>query len=415
MILALAALLSGVACAQEEPPPAKDAGVRITFLPPPMEGTLSLGIYDKKGKLVRVLAREATPKDFIIGLNGLITHWDGKDDAGRPVAPGLYQARGYCVGTLEVEGVALHGNDWITDDDAPRPVRITGLRVKSADEIEAGLQTLDGTAFAAAIRFDNLVPANDPKGAPAKIVDGHVELPVGGETRRFPLADGETAVDATLGGADRLWAIVQTPAGREVRAYTLGGEFLRRMAYAPTDPQPQRVLAARGTFKERWSEEIVLLEENEKLQRVRTLALPQKRAGGDVPVWETVLEKAIWRGDSFDAIKDRLRRPDGKPFTPEKEFVVRLINNPLIKDEPTSAHVTMGFNPKGSFLQTIDGLPLRRVTETPHLQWTVIGREGSGKLLTVFQGDGTVVEEFKAKKLANMMAFDAGDYEWTGK
>ena len=92
-----------------------------------------------------------------------------------------------------------------------------------------------------------------------------------------------------------------------------------------------------------------------------------------------------------------------------------LINNPLIKDEPTTAHVTMGFNERGSFLQTTDGLPLRRVTETPHLQWTVIGREGSGKLLTVLQGDGTVVEEFRVKKLANMMAFDAGDYEWTGK
>ncbi|MEI9897673.1 MAG: hypothetical protein WDN28_28390 [Chthoniobacter sp.] len=49
------------------------------------------------------------------------------------------------------------------------------------------------------------------------------------------------------------------------------------------------------------------------------------------------------------------------------------------------------------------------------MKWVVIGREGSGRQLTIFQGDGAVVEEFKAHKLANMMAFDAGDYEWTGK
>jgi len=414
-LLTLATLLTAGAFAQEEPPPSKDAGVRITFLPPPMEGTLSLGIYDKKGKLVRALAREATPKDFIIGLNGLITHWDGKDDAGKPVVPGLYQARGYSVGALEVEGVALHGNDWITDDDAPRPARITGLRVKAPGEIEVELKTLDEKTFALPIRFDKMTPAADAKEVLPRIEEGRVVLTIDGKPHHPTLGNDETAVDAALGAADRLWVIVQTPTGREVRAYNLDGEFLRRLAYAPADPQPQRILAARGTFAERWSEEIVLLEENEKMQRVRTLALPQKPADGAAPVWETLMEKVILHSETFDAVKDQLHRPDGKPFNPEKEFVVHLINNPLIKDEPTTAHVTIGFNDKGSFLQTTDGLPLRRVTETPHLRWTVIGREGSGKLLTVFQGDGTVVEEFKAKKLANMMAFDAGDYEWKGK
>jgi hypothetical protein len=415
-LLILGSLWTAGAIAQETPPSPKELGVRITFLPPPMEGTLSLGIYDKKGKLVRVLAREATEKDFIVGLNGLITHWDGKDDAGMTVAHGTYEIRGYSVGALDVEGVALHGNDWITDDDAPRPVRITGLRVKSANEIEAQLQTLNGTSFDVPIRFDITASPRDPQESAPKIVEGRVELSVGGATKRFPLGDGETVVDAALGAADRLWAIVQTPAGREVRAFTLGGEFLRRLAYAPTDPQPQRILAARGTFAERWSEEIVLLEENEKLQRVRALALPRIPATTEAtPPWETVLEKAIWRGGTFEAIKDQMPRADGKPFVPEKEFVVRLINNPLIKDEPTTARVTIGYNDGGSFLQTTDGLPLRRITETPHLRWAVIGREGSGKLLTIFQGDGTVVEEFKVRKLAYMMAFDAGDYEWAGK
>jgi hypothetical protein len=43
-----------------------------------------------------------------------------------------------------------------------------------------------------------------------------------------------------------------------------------------------------------------------------------------------------------------------------------------------------------------------------------MGREG-GKAVTVFQSDGALVEEFKVLKIANTMAFDAGDYEWPGK
>src|SRR5213593_2271905 len=33
--------------------------VRISFLPPPLEGTISLGIYDGNGTLVRVLHQQA--------------------------------------------------------------------------------------------------------------------------------------------------------------------------------------------------------------------------------------------------------------------------------------------------------------------------------------------------------------------
>ena len=401
-------------CAQEAEPPARP-GVRITFLPPPMEGTLSLGIYDKKGRLVRVLAREATEKDFTVGLNGFITFWDGKDDSGKPAPIGNYDIRGYSVGAVDVEGVAIHGNDWITDDDAPRPAKIIDLRTKAPDEIEAALETFEGKPLLVAIRFETEAGSRPALHEVVTIADGKITLMSKGETRTFPLGAGESAIDATLGAKDRLWVIVQTPTGREVRAFTLDGEFLRRLGYAPGDPLPRRILAARGTFAERWSEQIVLLEESDKLQRVRLLALPQKPAASDAPVWATVFEKEIWRGATFDSVKDLLVRPGGKPFVPEKEFVVRLINNPLLKDEPTTAHVSIGFNERGSFLQTTDGLPLRRITETPHLRWTVIGREGSGKLLTILQSDGAVVEEFRARRLANMMAFDAGDYEWAGK
>ena len=61
--------------------------MRISFLPPPLDGTISLGIYDAKGKLVRVLHREADINEFTIGTDALSTTWDGKNDAGRMFRP----------------------------------------------------------------------------------------------------------------------------------------------------------------------------------------------------------------------------------------------------------------------------------------------------------------------------------------
>jgi hypothetical protein len=64
----LSSLLLGATLAAQDAPP---AGEQITFVPPPIEGTLSAGVYTKDGKLIRVLAREATEKNFIVGLNGI--------------------------------------------------------------------------------------------------------------------------------------------------------------------------------------------------------------------------------------------------------------------------------------------------------------------------------------------------------
>ena len=54
--------------------------VRISFVPPPLEGKISLGVYDQSGRLVRVLHQEAEFDEFTIGADALTTKWDGKDD-----------------------------------------------------------------------------------------------------------------------------------------------------------------------------------------------------------------------------------------------------------------------------------------------------------------------------------------------
>ena len=112
--------------AQETEPPRKP-GVKLMFVPPPMEGTISLGIYDAKGKLVRTLHREAEVEsdEFGKALNGLVTYWNGKNDAGAQMPAGKYFARGFMVGDIRCEGEALLCNDWIADDETQRMRRIS--------------------------------------------------------------------------------------------------------------------------------------------------------------------------------------------------------------------------------------------------------------------------------------------------
>ena len=90
---------------EQTPSPSPARSVRISFVPPPMEGTISLGIYDQNGKLVRVLHQNAQLNDFAIGADALVTRWDGKDDSGQDLPAGRYHARGYVIGQLKVQDI----------------------------------------------------------------------------------------------------------------------------------------------------------------------------------------------------------------------------------------------------------------------------------------------------------------------
>jgi hypothetical protein len=89
--------------------------VPLRFVPPPMEGTISLGIWDSNDKLIRVLHREARIDKFTVEENSLSTVWDGKNDAGEDLPTGKYRARGYLVGKLKIE-------DFVNVKSAPERV-----------------------------------------------------------------------------------------------------------------------------------------------------------------------------------------------------------------------------------------------------------------------------------------------------
>ena len=104
---------------------------QLIFVPPPVEGVISLGVYDSKAKLVRVLKRAAPFNSFKSGLNGLFIDWDRNDAQGKPVPSGKFFARGVLIGDVKVEGVAFHLNDWIHDSDDPRIQKIISATLLS--------------------------------------------------------------------------------------------------------------------------------------------------------------------------------------------------------------------------------------------------------------------------------------------
>jgi hypothetical protein len=109
---------------EQSPSPSPARSVRISFVPPPMEGTISLGIYDQSGKLVRVLHQNTELNDFTIGADALVTRWDGKDDAGQDLPAGRYRARGYLVGPLKLEDLGQ------TSPPAPMPEANMVLKIR---------------------------------------------------------------------------------------------------------------------------------------------------------------------------------------------------------------------------------------------------------------------------------------------
>src|SRR5207247_9291235 len=76
--------------------------VRISFVPPPLEGKISLGVYSEWGQLVRVLHQEAEFDEFTIGADALSLKWDGKDDFDYDLPAGKYSARSFQGAAMKI-------------------------------------------------------------------------------------------------------------------------------------------------------------------------------------------------------------------------------------------------------------------------------------------------------------------------
>ncbi len=81
-IYSLAAQESPSPTLTPSPSPSPTRSVRISFVPPPLEGTISLGVYDGNEKLVRILHEQAKLDEFTMDADALVTKWDGKNEEG---------------------------------------------------------------------------------------------------------------------------------------------------------------------------------------------------------------------------------------------------------------------------------------------------------------------------------------------
>ena len=395
----LSFLLPAAIQASPSPDPAPSPStrnVRISFLPPPLEGTISLGIYDGSGKLVLVLHREADIDDFEIGSDSLDTVWDGKDDSGAALPPGKYQARGYVVGDAQVEGVGFFFNDWVTDDRSPRVERVSAIGVENGSAV-------------ATVKLRDEQSANllcDAKGNVVGAAKQPVPRRACDELTKFPqLVD---PLDCAAGRAETVWVIdreTKNSRGTEVQQWSLTGELLRRLAISAEDPQPVQI-AASAT-----DDRILLLEENAAMQRLRGLTLLATKAdsGQAVSEWKVEFEKKIVAHKNFGVSEGKPVVDAGDAKSPQT-VSIKLQPNPLQKNERASVELAAGFDSSGSFLKTADGLPLQTISETPALSRVVLAPAGE-KSLHVFQDDDAVVEQFRVSGLDRMMAFDGGDFE----
>jgi hypothetical protein len=155
--LAIGLLFPAVLCAQElspspSPTATPDRSVRISFVPPPLEGKVSLGVYDQSGRLVRVLHQEAEFDEFTVGADALTTKWDGKDDDEHDLPAGKYSARGFLVAPMKIGAEAVNDSpsgvssvhiklvaNLLENNERPTVDITAGF-----DDDDAYLQTVDG-------------------------------------------------------------------------------------------------------------------------------------------------------------------------------------------------------------------------------------------------------------------------------
>jgi len=414
--------------AQESRPPspspslAKTRKVQISFVPPPMEGSISLGIYDSKGKLVRVLHREAELDDFQIGSDALATMWDGKNDAGENLPSGKYHARGYLVGNLQIEGIGFFFNDWVTADGSPHIKKIENFAWNTEQSLVLLVTLADGknTSIACDLQgqlaekwqepdstgfdFYDLV---SPEHRNLRVESGKLYLDILTKEKHAQWPDLVSPQDASLGRGGTVWVIDKDATDdprTEVKQFSPGGEFLRRLTFSTDEPPPKMI---RSSQNDDW---LFLLEENAAMQRMRGLNFMETKTENSerLSKWKVEFEKKIVVHKNFGIENGKPVVDGGK--TPPEKVSVTLRPNPLENEARVTVELCVGYDEHGSFLQTADGLPLQSIGETLHLTRVALSPHGE-KSVDVFQDDDAVVEQFRISGLDQMMAFDCGAFD----
>jgi hypothetical protein len=107
---------------------------------------------------------------------------------------------------------------------------------------------------------------------------------------------------------------------------------------------------------------------------------------------------------------DDAGKVESAPGSASDHVSVKLVTNPLVSDTRSVMDLAVGFDGKGSFLKTMDGLPLATVHETPNLARVWIEKDGE-KAADIWQDDGSSTEHLHVSNIDKMIAFDCGFFE----
>ena len=403
--------------------------ISISFLPPPLEtATYSLGIYSvKSGLLVRRLQESATQDAFIVGLNGLITNWDGKDDAGKAVPPGKYAARGYASGALKVEGVDILGNDWANDDEKLRVKRVHAILLVPVAESLGVLAMTGRWEFVQvfcwmqagredAVGRQTLLTPPEKEAEPPdastcfllgndeylsrwgrKSLGHQVDQIADGQIFHGELNQGMDKAGAFSSGKNgSVWKIeggVLEPVRISLwrKATCVGGETGR------TRPRRGVRCPERGFALSCWRK-----NPDGSAYAVLSWVETREEAGKPVSTWQTFFERNVRPPDPTLGL-------DG----PTAPVEINLVENPLDPGKPQKVKLGASYDDEGSYLTTADGLRLRRISQRVNLEKVKLVKGKSATDLTFFQNDGAAWDEFSIEGARNMMAFDAGEIDMT--
>lgn len=401
----MCAILSAYSADTPKPERLPSGNLKLVVALPQPEGTLSLGIFNAAGKIVKTLASEQEVSSLKSHLNGVELLWDGTGEKGLPVQGSTYRAKGFLVGDLSTQGEAFHGNDWATDPEPKRPKSITGLRFQDGVFV-ISLKDAAGTAFVTThpLVTEKTTPSSPTPDPTAPVL---ARPPTPEPKEEFGIQC--QAMDSTQ------WRIEDGKAMLK----TADGIPLRQIKNLPGEPVPIAVAAAPD------APVVALVEQSRDRTRVRILRfrpLPgekwkptinpaTKTAVTDtgVNIWQTIFEHQIINTESQSAAAKWL--PSLKKAPASGKIKVPLTASSIDTNQNPSAEVAASFDDEGLQLRSADGLLLRRITSTVGIKWTCLAIDSADRSkLLLFQSDGAVIEEFSLPLPLAATPLDAGSF-----
>lgn len=457
VILCLLAMAALPLPAQENAPATEKKKISVQLTPPPFEGTVSAGVYDEKGNLIRTLLKEAEPESLPAALNGWILSWDGKRADGTEVSPGKYWIRGVISGDVNIEGKAWHFNDWM-DPEHPEnaPVKTEnveflpdgGLRVTQIDTTgKTRLNELDKDGKL--VRNEVLESRKRPPDH-GFIARGNdllqVDATTGVETKAGSLsspitlvvARGKTVLvsdgakifqwreqslvevpveiegkirDLAIGKEGGFWVVVDEGKGMELRSYDLAGSFDRQL---PADSQS---LPIEHVTVSEDDHTVALIGRNSSSEMVRVLqitkaSMPEPGDAESVSYWKTILQRQIVQCQTF-GIDPATGKPIPKGDLPKASPIeVTLIDNPLEPGKREALKLRAQSLENGVWISTENGLPLFRAVAGEQSDRFVLLPEkqtGSARLFVLQFG---AVAEFEITGLEQLMQISSDEITW---